>query len=330
MALERHGFPVAGGLKGFYQRKPHTFPISTLVGSSAGAFVGALAASGMFIKEWMRGQTHNTPNFPRFSWKDLCYAKKKGGGGHWPTTAPNVMSVAFRTVQQLFQQRSHIQGFFSSWGMASYLKKHFLPTDCFDELNCELFMVGSDVRENHGFVFGPKNNFGPMNRVSFSSKVSISDAIACSTALPVMFEPFRIHDANHRWEVMDGEIFFACPFEVALAANADIVIISQIYRPFEIAAHPKEKIKADEIAILSLYSLIYNSFLARLNAHAKKRHPFVITIQPDPSDLSFFRTGHFSLSPEQTNLAARTGYHATLKMLKQIKRTVASLCVATP
>ena len=321
LALEKHGFRVSGGLKNFQQNEiPNKHPISTVVGASAGAFVGAIASSGLNIHDLIRSFSSDDHPIPSFTYKDLFFVKQPHTPHITQQEEINWLQILKRISHQLLSKRSKLQGLFSSLGLTSYLRRYFLSSSNFKDLNCELYLVGSDVRENHGFIFGPKNYFQSMERVSFTSKVGIPEAVACSSAIPALYEPIRIDDHNHRWEVMDGEIFFACPFELAVAAGADLIIISHIYRPFEVSSHPSKIVKMDEIALLSLYSLIYNNFYNRLRTMKNTSAPYVVVLQPEPSDLEFFKVGHFSMLEQSISRGMRTGYHAALNALPTIEK----------
>jgi predicted acylesterase/phospholipase RssA len=324
LALSKHGIEVQGGIKSTH-RVPILHPITHVVGASAGAFVGAVASSGLPVESIIRLLGGQNYSIPPFHAKDLLFVKEPKTPHvtsqeqvSWPT-------LATRMFQKLFEKKSQLQGLFSSLGVAAYLKRHILPTQDFKHLNCELFITGSDVRENHGFIFGPKNYFASMDRVSFTSKVGIPEAVACSTALPVIFEPIKIEDHNHFWEVMDGDIFFACPLEVAVASGADLVLVSHIYQPFEASYHPSEVVKMDEIALLSLYSLIHNHLNQRLHLLEKSSGPPIIIIQPDSRDLTFFKVGHFNFKEENVSYAMRVGYNSAIKVIPEILETLKKL-----
>jgi NTE family protein len=110
-------------------------------------------------------------------------------------------------------------GLFSLDRLERYLAKH-LPINDFRQLPNRVFVTAVDIDKGRRVVFGP----------GYEESVPISQAVAASCAVPGIFRPYRI---GKRY-FLDGEVARTLSADLAVAAGANVVIISNIYRPEEL------------------------------------------------------------------------------------------------
>lgn len=107
-------------------------------------------------------------------------------------------------------------GLFSVDKLERYLAK-YLPINDFRQLPSRVFVTAMDVDTGRRVVFGP----------GFEDSVPISQAVAASCCVPGLFRPYRIGSRYF----LDGEVVRTLSTDLAVAAGANVVIISNIYRP---------------------------------------------------------------------------------------------------
>jgi NTE family protein len=112
-----------------------------------------------------------------------------------------------------------VSGLFSLDRLERYLAKH-LPINDFRQLPNRVFVTAVDIDTSRRVVFGP----------GYEESVPISQAVAASCAVPGIFRPYRI---GKRY-FLDGEVARTLSADLAVAAGANVVIISNIYRPEEL------------------------------------------------------------------------------------------------
>ena len=92
-----------------------------------------------------------------------------------------------------------------------------LPNNDFAALEKPLLVTAADVDGRGRVVFGP----------GYEEDVPISQAVAASCCVPILFRPYRIGDRYY----VDGEVVRTLSIDLAVEAGADVVIISNVYRP---------------------------------------------------------------------------------------------------
>lgn len=109
-------------------------------------------------------------------------------------------------------------GIFSIDKLERYLAR-YLPINDFRQLPNRVFVTAVDVDNGQRVVFGP----------GYEDSVPISQAVAASCCVPGIFRPYRINGRYY----LDGEVVRTLSADLAVSAGADVVIISNIYRPEE-------------------------------------------------------------------------------------------------
>lgn len=169
-----------------------------LVGASAGAIAAAFFAQGSTadqMVDWMR------PFWER-------RAPEGALKGRYFLGAPN--SEQWKSPGYL------ASGFFSIDRFERFLAER-LPTNDFRKLDKTLLVTAADVDGRGRVVFGKGHD----------EATPISQAVAASSCVPVLFRPYRIGDRYY----MDGEVVRTLSLDLAVEAGADVVIISNVYRP---------------------------------------------------------------------------------------------------
>jgi NTE family protein len=111
-----------------------------------------------------------------------------------------------------------LSGVFSIDRLERHLRR-LLPINDFRRLPNPTFVTAVDVDNGQRTVFGP----------GYDESTPISRAVAASCCVPGLFRPYRIDKRYY----LDGEVVRTLSADLAVAAGADVVIISNIYRPEE-------------------------------------------------------------------------------------------------
>ena len=177
-----------------------------------------------------------------------------------------------------------------------------LPTDDFRELDKHVLVTAADIDGRGRAVFGR----------GYREDVPISTAVAASCCVPLVFRPHRIGDRFY----VDGEIVRTLSIDLAVEAGADVMIVSNVYRP--------------HVARLGSPSLVYDGGLAvarqALNiilSEKEKRgidlmhrmHPQIQVLVVSPN------LGRFPLGSRfHARTMLRRGYREALRVLAKAKR----------
>jgi NTE family protein len=109
-------------------------------------------------------------------------------------------------------------GVFSIDRIERYIRRT-LPINDFRQLPHSVFVTAVDVDTAKRVVFGP----------GYDETTPISQAVAASCCVPGLFRPYRIGGRYY----LSGEVIRTLSADVAVSAGANVVIISNIYRPEE-------------------------------------------------------------------------------------------------
>jgi NTE family protein len=111
-----------------------------------------------------------------------------------------------------------VSGLFSIDRLERYLARA-LPINDFRQLPHQVFVTAVDIDDGKRVVFGP----------GYEESTPVSKAVAASCCVPGLFRPYRIGGRYY----LDGEVVRTLSADLAVSAGADVVIISNIYRPEE-------------------------------------------------------------------------------------------------
>jgi len=168
------------------------------VGASAGALVAAMYGQDIPLDVLLDGY--------RLPWR----RRHRGPRLHLSTFmgAPG--------LRDLLDPGYLLSGMFSMDRLERYLRES-LPLNDFRQLPNKVFVTAVDVDNGRRVVFGP----------GYEEAVPVSQAVAASCCVPGMFRPYRIGGRYF----LDGEVVRTLSADLAVAAGATVVIISNIYRP---------------------------------------------------------------------------------------------------
>jgi NTE family protein len=170
------------------------------VGASAGAIVAATYGQGIPLDVLLDGY--------RLPWK----RRHDGPRFHMSTF------FGLPSLSQLLDPGYLTSGIFSLDKLESYLRR-YLPVNDFRKTENRLIVTAVDVDRAERVLFGK----------GYDAETPISKAVAASCCVPVLFRPYLVNGRYH----LDGEVARTLSADVALDAGADVVIVSNVYRPAE-------------------------------------------------------------------------------------------------
>ncbi|HZO13364.1 MAG TPA: patatin-like phospholipase family protein [Polyangiaceae bacterium] len=168
------------------------------VGTSAGAVVGAMYAQDIPLDVMLDGY--------RLPWR----RRHEGPRLHFSTF------MGAPTRSELLDPGHLFSGLLSIRKFERYMRQH-LPINSFRRLAKPVFVTAVDLDTAERAVFGP----------GYNDDTPISEAVAASCCVPGLFRPMRIKGRYY----IDGEVARTLSADLAVEAGANVVIISNIYRP---------------------------------------------------------------------------------------------------
>jgi len=296
------------------------------VGTSAGAFVAAMAANGVTPEEMMRVVNRNVPSplrdidvgtLLRLNLREFA---RKGIGLPWQLAklgrdlagqlgTISAMDVVLGLAEAL------PSGLYSGAGIEQYLGKVLSEgerTDDFRLLERELYLVATDLDTCERIVFGAND----------WDDVPISTAVRASTALPMVYKPVKVKDR----ELVDGGIVSTTNLDIAVEAGAKFVVVVNPLVPyvndFTKSVSGLMGSRTRHVSDMGFPQIGYQSFklLAYQRLHEmarqwKARYPGVdiVLIEPEPNDELMFQTSVMNFTSRVE--IARHGFESvTLKL----------------
>jgi NTE family protein len=202
------------------------------VGTSAGAFVAAMAANGVTPEEMMRVVNRNVPSPLRdidvgtLLRLNVVEFARKGIGLPWQLAklgrdlVGQLGAISAKDVV-LGLAEALPSGLYSGAGIEQYLRKVLSEgerTDDFRLLERELYLVATDLDTCERIVFGAND----------WDDVPISTAVRASTALPMVYKPVKVKDR----ELVDGGIVSTTNLDIAVEAGAKFVVVVNPLVPY--------------------------------------------------------------------------------------------------
>jgi NTE family protein len=273
------------------------------VGTSAGAFVAAMAANGVTPEEMMRVVNRNVPSPLRdidvgtLLRLDVAELARKGIALPWNLAklgrelvgqlgAISAMDVVLGLAEAL------PSGLYSGAGIEQYLRKVLSEADRTDDfrlLDRELYLAATDLDTCERIVFGAND----------WDDVPISTAVRASTALPMVYKPVEVKGR----ELVDGGIVSTTNLDIAVEAGAKFVVVVNPLVPyvndFTKSVSGLRGSRTRHVSDMGFPQIGYQSFklLAYQRLHEmarqwKERYPGVdiVLIEPEPNDELMFQT----------------------------------------
>jgi NTE family protein len=296
------------------------------VGTSAGAFVAAMAANGVTPEEMMRAVNGQAPTPVRdlgagaLLRLNLGEFARKGVALPWRLArlardlvrqigAVSAMDVVLGLAEAM------PSGLYSGAGIEEYLAAVLSDdgrTDDFRLLDPELYVVATDLDTCERIVFGAND----------WDDVPISTAVRASTALPVLYKPVKVKDR----ELIDGGIVSTTNVDVAVEAGAKFVVVVNPLVPYvnDFAKTVPGLLgsRVRRVSDMGFPQIGYQAFklvayqrLHELARQWEQRYPGVdiVLIEPEPNDELMFQTSILDYSSRVD--IARHGFESvTLKL----------------
>lgn len=193
-----------------------------------------------------------------------------------------------------------LSGAFSLDKLERHLRRA-LPINDFSKLPNAVFVAAVDVDTGKRTIFGP-------GRVETAS---LSQAVAASCCVPGLFRPFRIGERYY----LDGEVARTLSADVAVEAGADVVIVSNVYRPEEPSASARSIARRGAPSVLRQSMSVLLSEKERRGVELlAKTYPRVTFLDVAPDLGAFGYLNRYAARP----LVLR-GYRRALRVLAEAK-----------
>ncbi|MDX2075283.1 MAG: patatin-like phospholipase family protein [bacterium] len=307
--------------------------ISSIVGSSAGAVMGAFLASGIAPETLISALHQGKVYIPKFD----AWVKSLTSGMLFRPNYVDIAKQAVRstvetalflatmpwlrgkdvvaeTLERVMSGAPDIRAIFNS-GALEELFRTLLPSPDFRDTEIDLYVTATALDSKTRAVFNSVYDF-ECHEDAFMTDVPIHRAIRASTAVPGLFDPVKIK--GQYW--VDGEIKRTLSADIGVSL-ADRIIISHTYQPLWLE---NGATVADMGAVNILRQSVITVVHERINRwrerfEEKNRYKEVIWIQPEPDDIEFFLAPEFSFSYETQKRLIRSGELAALKVLGHTK-----------
>jgi predicted acylesterase/phospholipase RssA len=245
LALKEKGFIFEGGAKESVQVRSETGPtIRLYVGSSAGAFVSSLLASGRPLESLVTAFQVGFGNSPFYHLSKEDSIKPLGYRHIFNLNSRRLLSFLPETLfkksiltgglEVLLKEGFKLNGFFNTNGLERYLRKYVLDENDFSRLGVELYIVATQLNQSRKVIFGNYLENQKDTAALYIGSSKISEAVAASTALPPVFAPYPIVTPDKKEIYLyDGEIRDTLSTHVATDHGADLVIASYSMQPYQ-------------------------------------------------------------------------------------------------
>ncbi len=372
LALRSKGFSFGNGTikRGETPRTFDPMEISCYVGSSAGSVITTYLASGYSLENIFNSFVGKKPedpldaiprSLPRLTYPMLFKLRPGLAREQLAQVAllrTIVASLMRGDVEALMQLKwLKTTGVFTTAGVEEFLREQVLPTNRFEEIAPELYIVSTQLNHSRKIVFG-KNSFAPPGHdlsVGYNSEALISEACAASTSLPFIFSPFTIRNSDgEEVHYIDGELRDTLSTHVALDAGCDLVFASYTHQPYHYEKLTGSLMKHGLPAILVQSAYLVIEQKIRQHVHYKTQNKKAILaveefcsqkglspqirneliqlleeelqhragtdtiyIHPRPNDSAMFFGEHFTLSAKKLTDYVRSGFKAAIETLAQ-------------
>jgi NTE family protein len=251
------------------------------VGASAGAIVAATYGQGIPIDvliDGFRPVWRRRHQGPRFTGLEFAGAPR---------------------LRDLTDPGYLLSGALSIERFERHLARH-LPVNDFERVGPEVLVTAVDIDRAERVVFGK----------GYDSSTRISQAVAASCCVPGLFRPYEINGRYH----VDGEIARTMSADIAVASGADIVIVSNIYRPTKKSSRSIARLTAAKVITQSLNIMLTEKEKRGLDLYSRV-HPNTTFIDIAPNIGMFDYLNRFA-----AKALLMRGYRAAWRALGEAKR----------
>src|SRR4051794_36320085 len=273
------------------------------VGTSAGSLIASLVANGVTPEQMMRTVNDQVPHVLPTLNREMLLRFNKAEMALKALKLPlHALSVA-RNLARSFGSFSAVDlvlalgdalpsGLYTGEGVESYMREALAGdgrTDDFRLLANELYLVATDLDTCERIVLGAEG----------WDDVPISSAVRASTALPMVYTPYRVRER----ELIDGGIVSTTNLDIAVEAGAKLIVVVNPLVPyvndFATTIPTLFGTRARRVSDMGFPKIGYQTFkllayqrLHEMASHWKARYPGVdiVLIEPDPDDELMFQT----------------------------------------
>jgi NTE family protein len=298
------------------------------VGTSAGALIASLAANGVTPEQMMRTVNDQLPRSLPPLGRDMLLRLNKTEFAlkalQLPLHAVGVARNIVRSIGALSPVDLVLalgdalpSGIYTGEGVEEYVRRALSAegrTDDFRMLDRELYLVATDLDTCERIVLGADG----------WDDIPISSAVRASTALPMVYAPYRVRDR----ELVDGGIVSTTNLDIAVEAGAKFIVVVNPLVPyvndFSKTIPTLFGTRARRVSDMGFPKIGYQTFkllayqrLHEMASHWKARYPGVdiVLIEPDPDDELMFQTNILNFASRVA--VARHGFESvTLKLAK--------------
>lgn len=264
------------------------------VGTSAGALVSSFLANGVSSVDLMRvvNASHPIAHFPeskhlfRLNTGEML-RRSLGLPRRLLRTGADALATRGRlsVLDMVFSGLGSAlpSGIYDNRSYGDWMREALGLTGCsnrFDQLDRELYIIATELDNGHRKVFGAN-----------TPEVPISDAVAASSAVPIIYRPYRIGSK----EFIDGGIRGNASLDVAIEQGAKLVVCINSLVPYDSAQQGAAKgnlISARGLEAVSAQAtrVMLHSGLKYQIKQLQRRHPDIdiILIEPRPDDAMMF------------------------------------------
>ena len=298
------------------------------VGTSAGAFVGALVANGVTPEEMMRVVNQQVPtpfrdldrgslmrpNYLEFAQSAALLPLRMLGLARSVVTQLGQFSIIDLAVQLAEGLPS---GLYDGQAIQDYLERVLGDpdrTNDFRLLGNELYLAATDLDTCERIVLGGED----------WEDVPIARAVAASTALPMVYKPIEVKGR----QLVDGGIRSTTNVDIAVERGARFVIVVNPLVPyvndFEQVIPTVLGSRVRRVADMGFPQIGYQAFkllahqrLHEAVQHWQEKYPGVdiVLIEPDPNDELMFETNIMNFT-KRVEIAKHGFESVTLKLAK--------------
>ena len=248
LALKEKGFIFEGGTKESVQVRNTKGPkIQSYVGSSAGAFVSSVLASGRSVESLVTAFQVGAGDSPFYQLPEDEKLKPIGYRHMFNVNSARLLSFLPETLfrksiltgglEVFLKEGFKLNGLFNTNGIERYLRKYVLDENEFSRLGVELYIIATQLNHSRKVVFGNYLENSKDENSLYLGTSKISEAVAASTALPPVFAPYAINIPDYKKQIYlyDGEIRDTLSTHVAADHGADLIIASYSMQPYHYA-----------------------------------------------------------------------------------------------
>lgn len=357
LAMQRFGFKLHGGLlKDSREANAANGEVGVYVGSSAGSFTAALAASGFTVEELYSSLSENYSNkssvLRPISYKDVLGGNFKSNLNSFVNSFKRLLNNKELSIESVLQTVLGLNGLFSTKNVGKYLN-NVLPSNCFKDLASELYIVTTELNNINRIILGPKE-LKTREQATYVTDVPISEAAIASMSLPFIFGPYKLKVDGTDIDVFDGEVRHTLSSHIAKDAGCDLIISSYTHQPYIYnpeygslinyglpvilvqtiylvieskirEAKTRREIKSgafDEVRKFFIDNNLPKNLMNELLENMQKRMQFnenvdYIWISPEPHDSNMFFEDHFNLSLKSMGRIIKSGFKSAYHALSE-------------